>query len=199
MEDHTEPLTSQAWVWHTSLSLLFQGSDFSGWRGSEKMSLIISPRGEKMGFHEHILSTTTLLIVVQAFIFISKIMEKSLQNCQDLCLKAFDFQSDMFIPVSFCPFLPLTPAKFWGTCLLLDLDNNVDLGGPRSQSSISLHWGEKNQMYSPNIQLLRRKKYSDSNIRIAKKQRGNDNQQVRRLATEKCCLHFIRKWSATQE
>lgn len=96
-------------------------------------------------------------------------------------------------------FLPLSPAKFWETCLLLDLDNSVDLGGPRSQSSNSLHWGEKNQMYSPNIQLLRRKQYSDSNIRIANKQRGNNNQQVRRLATEKCCLHFIRKRSATQK
>lgn len=50
MENHTDALTSQAWIRHTSLSLLFPESDFSGWRGSWKISPIISPRGEKWFF-----------------------------------------------------------------------------------------------------------------------------------------------------
>lgn len=71
-----------------------------------KCSLIMIPGGEKMGFHEHTLFATLLLIVVWVFTFISKIMENSLQNYQDPCIELFHFQIDVFMPGYFCLFFP---------------------------------------------------------------------------------------------
>lgn len=58
-----------------------------------------------MGFHEYILSAILLLIVAQAFTFISKIMKNSLQNFHSY-IEIFDFQINVFILESFCPLFP---------------------------------------------------------------------------------------------
>lgn len=63
-----------------------------------------------MGFHEYILSAILLLIVAQAFTFISKIMKNSLQNFHSY-IKIFDFQINVFILESFCPPPHLQPSS----------------------------------------------------------------------------------------
>lgn len=59
-----------------------------------------------MVFHEHIFSAPLLLIVVQVFIAISKIMKNSLQNCHPY-IETFDFQISVYLYQDLCGFFPL--------------------------------------------------------------------------------------------
>lgn len=59
-----------------------------------------------MVFHEHIFSATLLLIVVQVYTAISKIMKNSLQNCHPYT-ETFDFQISVYLYQDFCVFFPL--------------------------------------------------------------------------------------------
>jgi hypothetical protein len=70
-----------------------------------------------------------ILFIVEIFIFISRIIEDSLQNCQNPWIEIFDFQIDVFFTRNFLSFFPLSPAKFFGTNLLLNLDNRRDIRG----------------------------------------------------------------------